>query len=75
VVPSPPPAPAEICTDAAVAAGRTAAGIDVVLILPEGVAVAARRRGPGRLAVLVGDAGRDADRAAAAAMAAELFGA
>ncbi len=66
--------PVQICTDAETAAEHTAAGIDVVLILPEGVALGVRPPGPGRVAVLVGDAGDEVDRAAAAAMGAELFG-
>jgi hypothetical protein len=64
--------PVEICTTAEEAAERTSAGVDVVLILPEGTALV-RPPGPGRVAVLVGGAGAAADRAAAAAMGAELF--
>jgi hypothetical protein len=75
-VPRPAPLPgAEVCDDLAVAAGRVGAGADVVVLLPEGVVLPAGPRGPGRVAVFVTTAGGDTDRAEAAAMGAELFGA
>jgi hypothetical protein len=63
-----------VCVDRPSAATATAAGTDVVLVLPEGVPVALRPSGPGRLAVMVGDPTDPAALAAAAAMGAEVFG-
>jgi hypothetical protein len=65
----------EICDDLAVAAGRVAAGADVVVMLPEGVALPVARPGPGRVAVFVAGADAERDRALAATMGAEVFGA
>lgn len=85
---------AEISADEAVAAERSAAGVDVILLLPEGVPFGAEPGGPGRVAVFVTGGGpasasastsgvdsvsgvdpiSEGDRAAAVAMAAELFG-
>lgn len=48
-------------------------GANVVVIVPEGIEWREVSAGPGRLAVLVGDPGDPATRAAAAAMDAELF--
>ena len=67
--------PPGICDDLAVAAGRVAAGADVVVLLPEGVVLPAGPRGPGRAAVFVTTGGAETDRAQAAAMGTELFGA
>ena len=64
--------PVVICTAVEVAAGYMAEGVDVVLILAAGTPLV-RPPGPGRVAVLVGGADEAADRAAAAAMGAELF--
>jgi hypothetical protein len=73
---------AEISADGAVAAGRSAAGADVILLLAEGVPFGVERGGPGRVAVFVtggdpapaSDRLSEVDRAAVAAMAGELFG-
>jgi hypothetical protein len=77
VVPPRPSTPVAVpvCADPTAAAALTSSGVDVVLILPERAFPMARPPGPGRVAVLVGDAGRDLDLAAAQAMGAELFGA
>ena len=58
--------------EAAVLIGR---GVDVVVIVaPEEPHVDVGTRGPGRLALLVGDAANDEVRRAAVAMDMELFG-
>lgn len=63
-----------VVDDPAVAARMVGAGMDVVLIVgPGGDPVAAE--GPGRLAVMVGEASDPAVQAAAAEMDGELFGA
>ncbi|MGH7085978.1 MAG: hypothetical protein ACREFN_13420 [Acetobacteraceae bacterium] len=62
-----------VVDDPAEAARLVAAGHAVVLIVAEGVA-GGWPAGPGRMAVMVGDAGDPAVREAAQAMAAELFG-
>ncbi len=53
---------------------RTAAGVDVVLIVPESGRLGSRPPGPGRLAVLVGSPDDEATLDAAVAMGAEVFG-
>jgi hypothetical protein len=66
---------AEISADEARAAERSAAGVDVVLVLAEGVPFGLERGGPGRVAVFVtgGDPPAEVDLAWAATMGAELF--
>ncbi|MGH9057386.1 MAG: hypothetical protein ACRDYY_16240 [Acidimicrobiales bacterium] len=64
-----------VVDDPAEAARLVAAGQAVVLIVAEGVMLRGGwPAGPGRMAVMVGDAGDPAVREAAEAMAAELFG-
>jgi len=65
----------EICTDAEAAGQRSAAGVDVVLVLPEGVSYDGERRGPGRVSVFVSGHGGPVEVAAATAMGLELAGA
>jgi hypothetical protein len=75
VAPRARPAPA-VCDDLREAERLRAAGTDVVLIVAPGVAVPALAPAGtvgGRLALLVGEPSEPAVRAAAAAMAAELF--
>jgi hypothetical protein len=68
---------AEITADGTVAAARTEAGVDVVLLLAPGVSLGRGRGGPGRVAVFVMDGARpdELDLAWASSMGAELFAA
>jgi hypothetical protein len=66
---------AVVVADARTAAALVARGINVVLVTdPAGTGLVPAADGPGRLAVLVGSPEDPAVRAAAEAMAAELFG-
>jgi len=60
--------------DVSVAFALVFSGSNVVLVIPEGFDPGPLPDGPGRLAVMVGEPGDPATRAAAAAMDAELFG-
>lgn len=62
-----------VVDDPDVAIRLVGAGANVVLIVSEGAVHGEAPDGPGRLAILVGDPGDPATRAAAAAMDAELF--
>jgi hypothetical protein len=63
-----------VVDDVAAAAALVARGINVVLVTEASAGLALPFDGPGRVAVLVGKAGDPEIRAAAEAMAAELFG-
>lgn len=66
--------PFEISFDKEAASRLVADGVDVVVVLGPGQALGPFPDGPGRVAVLVGDAADPADLEAAASMGAELFG-
>lgn len=62
-----------VVDDLSTALKLAVSGVNVVVVVPEGVECGELPEGPGRLAVLVGDPADPASRAAAAAMDAELF--